>query len=391
MTTAKQRKFNIEDYDYYVREYIRKSDELGKPISHAMLRKDPFNLPDARWYVNNCPDKSVKRWADFVDWCGFIAKSKKPTKEKMIKLIYKLQDETNHPLMYDDFRGNGCYHPPIEMIRQYWGTINNMKKELGLEIVQESMIEKTLSKDTFDNTIREICDYIFNDGRNFTTIFEIDSINKWNSGQNLNKYSKKYYGVTLGKLFEKYNLHLGQQGCGINYDFDDGEHITSQFEYMFSKFLRDNGLKYNLDYFRDVKYSSFIDKYSGNMNCDYVIHISDKIIYIEIAGIIESYKEWYYSNKSITRSKSKEKYRQKLYAKESMLKSNNLIYFILFPCDLTKENFKNILYNPSLELKKEIENFNQNNIDWVKIREVGELDYSKPFRRDTKPKKKEVA
>ena len=108
----------------------------------------------------------------------------------MIKLIYKLQDETNHPLMYDDFRGNGCYHPPIEMIRQYWGTINNMKKELGLEIVQESMIEKTLSKDTFDNTIREICDYIFNDGRNFTTIFEIDSINKWNSGQNLNKYSK---------------------------------------------------------------------------------------------------------------------------------------------------------------------------------------------------------
>lgn len=209
--------------------------------------------------------------------------------------------------------------------------------------------------------------------------------------QNLNKYSKKYYGVTLGKLFEKYNLHLGQQGCGINYDFDDGEHITSQFEYMFSKFLRDNGLKYNLDYFRDVKYSSFIDKYSGNMNCDYVIHISDKIIYIEIAGIIESYKEWYYSNKSITRSKSKEKYRQKLYAKESMLKSNNLIYFILFPCDLTKENFKNILDNPSLELKKEIENFNQNNIDWVKIREVGELDYSKPFLRDTKPKKKEVA
>ena len=172
MTTAKQRKFNIEDYDYYVQEYIRKSEELGKPISHAMLRKEPFNLPDARWYVNNCPDKSVKRWADFVDWCGFIAKSKKPTKEKMIKLIYKLQDETNHPLMYDDFRGNGCYHPPIEMIRQYWGTINNMKKELGLEIVQESMIEKTLSKDTFDNTIREICDYIFNDGRNFTTIFE---------------------------------------------------------------------------------------------------------------------------------------------------------------------------------------------------------------------------
>ena len=118
MTTAKQRKFNIEDYDYYVQEYIRKSEELGKPISHAMLRKDPFNLPDARWYVKNCPNESVKTWADFVDWCGFVVKGKNPTKEKVIKLIYKLQNETNHPLMYDDFRGNGCYHPPIEMIRQ---------------------------------------------------------------------------------------------------------------------------------------------------------------------------------------------------------------------------------------------------------------------------------
>lgn len=67
MTTTKRRKFNIENYDYYVREYIRKSEELGKPISHAMLRKEPFDLPDARWHTNNCPDKSVKRWADFVD------------------------------------------------------------------------------------------------------------------------------------------------------------------------------------------------------------------------------------------------------------------------------------------------------------------------------------
>ena len=165
-------------------------------------------------------------------------------------------------------------------------------------------------------------------------------------------------------------MHLGQQGCGINYDFDDGEHITSQFEYMFSKFLKDNGLKYNLDYFRDVKYSEFIDDYNGNMNCDYVIHICNKIIYIEIAGIIEAYKEWYYSNKSITRSKSKERYRQKLYAKESMLNSNNLIYFILFPCDLTKENFKNILDNPSLELKKEIEDKSLENAK----EKLGELD-----------------
>ena len=160
---------------------------------------------------------------------------------------------------------------------------------------------------------------------------------------------------------------------------------------MFSKYLKDYGLKYNVDYFRDVRYSTFIPEYKNNMNCDYVIHINGKIIYIEIAGIIAEYKTWFYDDRVIGRSKSKENYRLKLKKKEEMLKSHNLIYFILFPCDLTKDNFKNILENGSLELKKDIENFNQNNIDWVKIRNTtGELDYSKPFLRDTRPKKEAV-
>lgn len=391
MERMKARKFDPKDYDFYVKEYIRKSEELGKTISHPQLRKEPFNLPDARWYVKNCPDKSVTTWADFIDWCGFVANSKPPTKEKMVKLIYRLQDELKRPLMYDDFRGRGCYHPPIEMIRKYWGTINHMKEELGLEIVQESMIDKQLSKDDLDCSLKEISDYIHNDCRNFTTTFEIDTFNKWNSSQNLNKYCKKFYGVTLAKQFEKYNISLGQRGRGITYDFSDGEHITSQFEYMFSKFLRDKGLKYNVDYFRDVKYSTFIPNYKHYMNCDYAIHIYDKVVYIEIAGLIEAYKQWYYTGKEITNSKSKETYRQKLSEKESMLKSNNLIYFILFPCDLTKENFENILSNPSLELKHKIERFMQNNIDWVKIRNTtGELDYSKPFLRNTYIKKEAV-
>lgn len=64
-----------------------------------------------------------------------------------------------------------------------------------------------------------------------------------------------------------------------------------------------------------------------------------------------------------------------------MLKSNNLKYFILFPCDLTTENFKKIISNPSLELKHNIECFHQNNIDWHKVREIGELDYSKNVYR----------
>ena len=391
MSRMQPRKFDKEKYDYYVKEYIRKSEELGRPISHANLRKDPYNLPDARWYIDNCPDNNVNSWSDFVDWCGFVAPYKHPSKEKMIKLIYKLQDEIGRPLMYDDFRGRGCYHPPIQIIREYWGTINNMKNELGLEIVQESMIDKHLSQSQFNDMLSDICNYILKDNRNFITTKEIDENNKWNDSQTLRRYAKQYYNKTLTEIFSERGIRLGKQGQGISFDFPDGEHVTSQFEYMFSKYLKDYGLKYNVDYFRDVRYSTFIPEYKNNMNCDYVIHINDKIIYVEIAGIIEAYKKWYYKNKPITNSNRKEKYRQKLMEKEEMLKTHNLIYFILFPCDLTKDNFKNILENGSLELKKDIENFNQNNIDWVKIRNTtGELDYSKPFLRDTRPKKEAV-
>ena len=87
MNRMQPRKFDKEKYDYYVKEYIRKSEELGKPISHANLRKDPYNLPDARWYIDNCPDNNVNSWSDFVDWCGFVAPYKHPSKEKMIKLL----------------------------------------------------------------------------------------------------------------------------------------------------------------------------------------------------------------------------------------------------------------------------------------------------------------
>ena len=150
---------------------------------------------------------------------------------------------------------------------------------------------------------------------------------------------------------------------------------------MFSNYLKRHGFIYNKDYFRDVKYSSFIENCTTNQNCDYVLYVDNSPVYIEIAGILQGYKEWYYSDREISSSKSKEKYKVKLRQKESMLKNSNLKYFILFPCDLTTENFNRIISSPNLELKHEIESFNINNIDWIKVREIGELDYSKDVIR----------
>ena len=164
----------------------------------------------------------------------------------------------------------------------------------------------------------------------------------------------------------------------LSHKFDDSEIATSQFEYMFSSYLRKIGLVYDVDYFRNVRYSIFCDDYEGTKDCDYVINYNNKTIYVEIAGILGQYKPFYYEDKPITSSKSKEKYRQKLKEKEQFLITNNLIYFILFPCDLTEENMKQVIENPTVELRKQIESFNQTNIDFVNVRKLGKLDYNNP-------------
>lgn len=387
------RKVNVDYYDEYLqrlKDVIKENPQIGKDL-YSLSRDDNcrvFGLPNIRWFIEHCPDKSVNNIDTFKEWAGLYTKHM--SKEQCTDVILDMVKKFDRPLMYDDFRGHEYGQVTIQMIRDHWGSLNKMKQALGLEINIESMIDKQLTKEEFDSMIIDICKFVHDENRDFITTREIDDNQNWATSGTLQRMAKKYYNSKIQDLFAQYDVSLGKQGCGINFDFRDGEHITSQFEYMFSKFLRDCGLKYNVDYFRDVKYSTFISEYKNNMNCDYVIHIDGKIIYIEIAGILAEYKTWFYADKPISRSKSKEKYRLKLKKKEEMLKSHDLIYFILFPCDLTKDNFKSILENGSLELKKTIEQFNQNNIDWVKIRENGELDYSKPFLRNTRPKKEAV-
>lgn len=374
-----RRSFKIENYDNYVQEYIKWSKEMGKPISHSKLRIEPYNLPNASWFVNHCPDENVNSWSDFINWCGFPAHGSPLSKEKTAELIYKMQEHLDRPLMYEDFKKRGVYNVSINIVRKYWGTLNKMKEALGLEIVQESMMDKTLSKDEFEMLLLQIFDFVKSENRNFITTREIDNNKNWPNSGTLNKYATKYFNTTLKSLLNKYDISLGEQGRGINYTFTDGEHVTSQFEYIFSKFLKDNNLRYQIDYFRDVKYSSFIPNYLGQRNCDYVIDINGKTLYIEIAGVLAEYKEWYYENKVISNRKSREKYRLKLKEKENLLKSNGLLYFILFPCDLTQDTMTMVLGDSSLDVKHKIESFNQHNIDWKYVRKTGELDYSKPF------------
>ena len=362
----------------------------GYPTCKKDIFKPENNLPTLKMYE----DYIGGDLSDWIELCGYTMsddekynirfrgrKKDNLTKDKCIGIIYDMQNKLDRPIMYDDFRNPTKDTIGITYINKYWGSLNKMKKELGLDVVQESMMDKHLTKEQFDRVIEEIALDLLNSGRDFITTREINANKKYPNYYTLDKSCRVYYGIGLVEYVKQYNICFGKQGHGINYNFDDGEHTTSQFEYMFSNYLKRHGFIYNKDYFRDVKYSSFIEDCTTNQNCDYVLYVNNSPVYIEIAGILQGYKEWYYSDREISSSKSKEKYKVKLRQKESMLKNSNLKYFILFPCDLTTENFNRIISRPNLELKHEIESFNINNIDWIKVREIGELDYSKDVIR----------
>lgn len=373
--------YDIEKYNDYVQKYIDISIQNNNKIGSSRLSQ--YDLPDYRWFVKHCPDKTVKNWKDFLIWIGFY--SPLMPKEQASVLILNYSKQVDRPLMYDDFRGTNPLVPGISYINNTWGTMNKMKEELGLEIIQDNMIERHLSKQEFVDEMDKIFKYAQENNIVFITRSFIDGLKQFNKTSSLDKYSKEYFNVGLADYIKQCGYMTGNPGCGCVYVFDDGEKTYSQYEYLFSKYLRELGFVYNIDYFRNVRYSTFIDDYNGMMDCDYVINYNNYTIYIEIPGIIEYYKIWYYRDQPITRSKSKEKYRLKLKEKELLLSNSNLNYFILFPCDLTMGNLINILHNPSSELREEIEKFANYNIDWQEVLKYGQLKYSPIIRRKRNP------
>lgn len=373
---------NIKYYDKYLERLLYVINNVDNSIGLNLAKLSQgdyckkYELPNHRWFIDNCPDKSVYNDATFKEFAGI--KPRFLTKEQCIENILKMSKEFDRPLKYNDFRNKEYNKVTVDMVKRYWGSLNKMKEDLGLEIIQPQMIKVT--QESFDKTIQIIKDYLENEGRNFITRAEWDSLDfdSLYKSLSIDNYIKENYDMSLKEYMLTQGIRMGEVGEGLSHKFDDGEITTSQFEYMFSSFLRKTDLEYNIDYFRNVRYSTFCDDYKGNMDCDYVIKYNDKTIYVEIAGIIGQYKPFYYEDKSITSSKSKERYRQKLKEKEQLLISNNHIYFILFPCDLTEENMKQVFENPTIELRKQIESFNQTNIDFVNVRKLGKLDYSNP-------------
>lgn len=346
---------------------ISKTDDYKLNVEHCL-----------KWYIDNCPDEKVNNLDSFKKWIGINAKSSNLTKEDCIKLIYKKQKEYCRPLMYDDFRNPKYGDVSLYMIRKYWGTINKMKEELGLIINQENMIEKSLNSEEYEIQYKMLINYLNNENYKYITQRELVEILKDLDLcvlSSMDKYTHKYKNLSLINRIKSDGFNIGNRGCGSHIQFDDGEETDSYFEYLFSLNLRRLGLVYGKDYFRNIKYYDIDKSVNRTMTCDYMLVLKEEKYYIEIAGYLAQYKSNYITNTSI-KFKNREKYRLRLQYKKEIFESNNVNYFILFPCDLTEDNIEQIVNNPTKQLKTDIELFIQNNIDWKEVKKNNKLDYS---------------
>ena len=106
------------------------------------------------------------------------------------------------------------------------------------------------------------------------------------------KHNLKNHNEDFYKFIESYGIKVATNGNGICFRFKDGELTKSFLEYKLSQYLRNElQLIYNENYFRDVKYSTFV-KTDRRIDCDYMINYNGKQYYREISGMIKpSYKE----------------------------------------------------------------------------------------------------
>lgn len=138
-----------EEYEYWKEKYIKISKKYyaGEPIQYDLLRK--HNLKDARWYIKNCNNDNVDSYVNWIRYELKLIPNRKMTKSECIKIINIMSENLNRPLYYNDFAKSSNTQTTLNIgaLKNYWKSMNDMKLELGLEIVKEDMISKNRSKE----------------------------------------------------------------------------------------------------------------------------------------------------------------------------------------------------------------------------------------------------
>jgi hypothetical protein len=324
-----------EHYDFYISIYKSECKNLGRALKTNELINNNLSLPSAKWFVENCPDSSVHTYDDFVKWCGYDS-NKKKDKTKIIQALFNLEKQLNRPITKSDIT-NGGLGFSIIVINRIWGSWSKCKKSLGLKEYESHPIHDfeyyktyvdTVLDSIYQNKNRKIVSWRDLESDEYTdTTVDHKTIVKAFKRENLDFYE---YVISKGYTFKP-------NSWGMTEYSNNGELMRSIYEIDFTAFLSELGLKYRVDYDRNILYSTFIDTKS-KINCDYVINIKGQKHYIEIAGLL--YSEQDYDKENLYGRNVN--YRDKMKRKLKMLQESNVKYLILYAKDMKSNLYKDI-------------------------------------------------
>jgi hypothetical protein len=232
-----------------------KEELLEKLILYIKINGIPENKRDVFRKKNGLP--AYKTYAEYfgddlikiIELCGIkLSEEEKyqinkrggkiveKSKNEIIENIYKMQSKINRPLIYDDFRNPHFNEVSITTVNRVWGSMNKMKEELGLNIVQESMIDKVKSK---EEMLQDMKDFIEELGR----VPNSDEINNNFKLMGTGSYFKYFGGIN--KVFEILGCKPNKKTIALYLTNDEIKEI-------YKDFIEEIGITPSFDFCKNV-------------------------------------------------------------------------------------------------------------------------------------------
>lgn len=324
---------SIADYDLWVSRIKQWSLDHGNvPVASELTS---FGFPSPKWLVKYCPDESVTTYTEFLEYIGL--ESRRPyTKEEVSKLLIELEKKLGRAITRNDLCGDGMVSQIV--ITRLFGSLSKAKEELGLMKTPHTQPRPfEYYKGQLEATV---LNFIRKTGRDVITWRDIESTEYCDNPCEHKTYMKSFKanGVDIRAYLLSLGVTMSPTDYANCYTFEDGERTVSSMERDFSSWLRENGFRYNVDYYRDYKYSNFTNA-TGRINCDYFFPYINGGCCIEIAGIITNLlnDDWRTHEYA---SEFENKYRDKMVDKESHLKSSCVPFLFLFSNEMKDELYK---------------------------------------------------
>ena len=120
---------NVDEYDYYLDKLKKICDSIGRCLTINELVD--YGLPSSSWFVKYCPDKTVKKFSDFVNYLDLESAKHIWTKEELSSVLIEYEKKVNRPITRSDFMSDKLGVSMI-VINRLYGGLTNAKEQIGL-------------------------------------------------------------------------------------------------------------------------------------------------------------------------------------------------------------------------------------------------------------------